>query len=97
MNLNLPGATSLTEAQRQERAAQDASDRLAAAHLAARILMLRRHGCTGQGCRKRAHKTDYRLLVDALRAIGAVPDPEAQWALTMGYAGAPRRRREVPG
>ena len=48
-------------------------DPLWAARLAARYVMLRGHGCTGEGCRKRGHGADLAALRGVLECLGLRP------------------------
>ena len=68
--LHMPRHPAGTAEQKAEAQRQEAADALGASRWVADYGMVRRHGCTGSRCRKRAHKGDLEAMRELLAMLG---------------------------
>ena len=68
--LSMPRHPTGTAEQKAEAQRQEAADALGASRWVADYGMVRRHGCTGSRCRKRAHKGDLEVIRELLEMLG---------------------------
>ena len=68
--LHIPQMPTRTPAQKAEAERQEAAIALGASRWVADYGMVRRHGCTGSRCRKRAHKGDLEVMRELLEMLG---------------------------
>jgi len=68
--LHIPQMPARTPAQKAEAERQEAAIALGASRWVADYGMVRRHGCTGLRCRKRAHKGDLGVMRELLEMLG---------------------------
>ena len=79
--LHIPQMPTRTPAQKAEAERQEAAIALGASRWVADYGMVRRHGCTGSRCRKRAHKGDLEVMRELLELLGLREEaPRAQSA-----------------
>jgi hypothetical protein len=83
--------TRTEEQSARERAAQ-ADLQTVASRCAARWTMKNHHGCTGKNCASPRHPVDREWMHAALMALGVISDPQAQWAVGLGYKSSTRRK-----
>ena len=68
--LHIPQMPTRTPAQKAAAERQEAAIALGASRWVADYGMVRRHGCTGLRCRKRAHKGDLEVMRELLEMLG---------------------------
>ena len=81
----MPRLPAGTAAQKAEAQRQEAADALCTSRWVADYGMVRRHGCTGLRCRKRAHKGDLEVMRELLVMLGLREEAPK------GKRGGPRR------
>ena len=69
----MPKRPTRTEEEKRARAAEDAAEDLDMARCVARYVMLRSHGCTGLGRRKRRHGADAEFRDEVLEMLRLKP------------------------
>ena len=69
----MPKRPTRTEEEKAARAAEDAAEDLDMARCVARYVMVRGHGCTGVGCRERAHGEDAGFMGEVLAMLRLKP------------------------
>lgn len=91
-SLSLPRTPATTKAQAAAESALRAAQERAVRHLAAGVLMLRGHGCTGRDCASDRHGTDRERLLLALQALGLERDRLTEYKPGSGYKQSQRPR-----